>query len=317
MHLSLRPFLIAAALAAVGGFAAAALGGCASKHPLPEAPAAAATPASKQPSKQTGTGASAGAEPSGTGASTGAGIPSGGCASAGAAAPGIAGPSEASGGGSTGARTAASGGASVGVGMPSGRGASAGAGAAAGAGPSAVSGGASISAGTSVGSGAGAATPSGRAQTSDERRAALDKRLNESLGSFDEQLRKEQQRIAQERDARQATVMTVAAVDGSPKPGADQNAEASGNTATEPSVSRRGESRSARARGGDLKSDKSSAGGGSASGNGAVSREIPNGNDDDVIARRLRKAAEQETDPELKDKLWKEYVEYKKNTQGK
>ena len=34
-----------------------------------------------------------------------------------------------------------------------------------------------------------------------------------------------------------------------------------------------------------------------------------------ILARRIRKAAELETDPELKDKLWKEYVEYKKNTQ--
>jgi hypothetical protein len=48
-----------------------------------------------------------------------------------------------------------------------------------------------------------------------------------------------------------------------------------------------------------------------------VATEIPDGSDDDVIARRLRKAAEQETDPELKDRLWKEYVEYKKNTPGK
>jgi hypothetical protein len=31
------------------------------------------------------------------------------------------------------------------------------------------------------------------------------------------------------------------------------------------------------------------------------------------VARRLRKAAEQETDPELKEKLWKEYINYKKN----
>jgi hypothetical protein len=261
MHLLLRPFLIAAALAAVGGFAAAELGGCASEQPLPEAPAAAATPASKQEPKPTGTGASAG-DP----------VPPGG------------GPSVASGGGSTSAGTSAGGGASA----------------------------------SSAG---GAAIPSGRAQTSDERRAALDKRLNDSLGSFDEQLRKEQQRLAQERDARQATVVTVAAVDASPKPDADQNAEAAGNTATEPSVSHRGQSRSARS--GDLKSDKSAggaggaSGNGDASGNGAASREIPNGNDDDVIARRLRKAAEQETDPELKDKLWKEYVEYKKNTQGK
>jgi hypothetical protein len=190
-------------------------------------------------------------------------------------------------------------------------------------------GGASGGARTSAGAGAsadspgGAAIPSDREQTADERRAALDRRLNDSLGSFDERLRKEQQRIAQERDARQATVTTVAAVDGSPKsdPAADQNAEAAGNTPTElpqkSSASQRGTTESRSARGGDLKSDKTAGGGGSASGNGAMSNEIPAGNDDDVIARRLRRAAEQETDPELKDKLWKEYVEYKKNTQGK
>jgi hypothetical protein len=37
--------------------------------------------------------------------------------------------------------------------------------------------------------------------------------------------------------------------------------------------------------------------------------------DDDIVARQLREAAESETDPELKEKLWKEYEEYKKNTQ--
>jgi hypothetical protein len=36
------------------------------------------------------------------------------------------------------------------------------------------------------------------------------------------------------------------------------------------------------------------------------------GNDDDIVARRLRKAAEEETDPELKERLWKEYYDYKK-----
>ena len=38
------------------------------------------------------------------------------------------------------------------------------------------------------------------------------------------------------------------------------------------------------------------------------------GEDDDIVARQLREAAEKETDPELKEKLWKEYEEYKKNT---
>ena len=36
--------------------------------------------------------------------------------------------------------------------------------------------------------------------------------------------------------------------------------------------------------------------------------------DDDIVARQLREAAENETDPELKEKLWKEYEAYKKNT---
>ena len=39
--------------------------------------------------------------------------------------------------------------------------------------------------------------------------------------------------------------------------------------------------------------------------------DIPSGNDDDVIARQLREAAEAETDPEIKEKLWEEYRKYK------
>jgi len=35
--------------------------------------------------------------------------------------------------------------------------------------------------------------------------------------------------------------------------------------------------------------------------------------DDDIVARQLREAAEKETDPELREKLWKEYEEYKKS----
>jgi hypothetical protein len=140
----------------------------------------------------------------------------------------------------------------------------------------------------------------------------LDKQLNDSLGSFDARLRKEQQRTAQERDARQATVAAATASatsDGAAKPGTDQTADAAGSTTDVR------DKRSVHA--GDLKSDKSTAdaNGGAAKGNGAVANEIPDGNDDDIVARRLRKAAEQETDPELRDKLWKEYVEYKKNAQ--
>ena len=44
------------------------------------------------------------------------------------------------------------------------------------------------------------------------------------------------------------------------------------------------------------------------------SNETLDGSDDDVVARQLREAAEKETDPELREKLWKEYEQYKTNT---
>lgn len=187
------------------------------------------------------------------------------------------------------------------------------------------------------GTAAGSATPPAQAQTAEERRAALDKQLNDSLGSFDARLRKEQQRVAQERDARQATVPASTVSTGSTattaapalagvtaKPATDQTASVAGSTTPEGAVKssgshgggtgKRGDTPSTHA--GDLKSDNS---GGdadaSSNGNGALANEVPDGNDDDIVARRLRKAAEQETDPDLRDKLWKEYVEYKKNAQ--
>jgi hypothetical protein len=38
------------------------------------------------------------------------------------------------------------------------------------------------------------------------------------------------------------------------------------------------------------------------------------GYDDDIVARQIREAAEKETDPELKAKLWKEYEDYKRGS---
>lgn len=41
-------------------------------------------------------------------------------------------------------------------------------------------------------------------------------------------------------------------------------------------------------------------------------KDISDGRDDDVVARQLREAAERETDPALRERLWKEYRDYKK-----
>jgi hypothetical protein len=39
--------------------------------------------------------------------------------------------------------------------------------------------------------------------------------------------------------------------------------------------------------------------------------DIPDGNNDDVVARQLREAAMREPDPEVREKLWNEYRKYK------
>jgi hypothetical protein len=175
------------------------------------------------------------------------------------------------------------------------------------------------------GAGAGAASGNGPGQTSDERRAAIDQQLADSLGSFDAQLRTEQQRVAQERDARQAAAAAAGSAATERAAGA-KSGESSGSAATEGTegeadkpggTGRHGGLSKPRDHSGDLKSEKASKKPDDNAGNGASAREIPDGSDDDVVARRLRQAAQQETDPELKDKLWKEYLDYKKNAQNK
>jgi hypothetical protein len=162
---------------------------------------------------------------------------------------------------------------------------------------------------------------SGRAQTPEERKGAIDKRLDDSLGTFDGEIRKEQEKNAQERDARNAAAAGAGTADAETTDNtADTKKEgdlASGGTAGTEGP----EGKDRQRKPGDLKSDKErkaegnagTGSGGGAQGSGAGATEIPDGSDDDVVARRLRKAAEAETDPELKEKLWKEYVEYKKN----
>lgn len=178
--------------------------------------------------------------------------------------------------------------------------------------------------GTTGGGTAGAAAsgPEGPGQTSDERRAAIDKQLSDSLGSFDSELRGEQQRVAQERDTRRAKAGTATS-DGQ---SSDKGGDSAGSAATElpqgdsdrpNGTPRRGDASRRRDSSGDLKSEKASKKPDDNAGNGATAREIPDGSDDDVVARRLRQAAEQETDPELKEKLWQEYIDYKRNAQGK
>jgi hypothetical protein len=154
----------------------------------------------------------------------------------------------------------------------------------------------------------------GDARTPEERRAGVDGKLDASLGTFDDQLRREQQRTAQERDARAAGRPEGAAVDEA-QHGAKQGGgrDRSGDLHSE--TAQNGDKAGQK---GDEKGDKQAGGASMPNGGGGASaaNALPSGVDDDIIARRLRKAAEAETDPELKEKLWKEYRDYKENTRS-
>lgn len=172
-------------------------------------------------------------------------------------------------------------------------------------------------AGTSGGGGAaerqdGSADAGIPAQTPGERRAGIDSQLDASLGRFDDQLRREQQRTAEMGDARAA---------GRPDAGAGGGDEffrdRSGDLRSESSTVARSGGGARTGTGDGVSGGDASAGGGGQRGSGGVSAlPIPSGADDDIVARRLRRAAEAETDPELQEKLWKEYIDYKQNTRG-
>jgi hypothetical protein len=157
----------------------------------------------------------------------------------------------------------------------------------------------------------GSATPEGPggAQTSEERRQAGEKSLDDSLGDFDKTLKKEQERVARERDAR-------GTAEGEAQSG--DEGEQGGGEGAGGGNPRSGDLQSAGAppKGANNEGDASGENNGvkGASGSGSGSQKVRSGSDDDIVAKRLRKAAEEETDPELKERLWKEYNDYKKAT---
>ncbi len=141
-------------------------------------------------------------------------------------------------------------------------------------------------------------------QTTDEQIASLDAELLSGLGEFDEMLLREQDRV------RAAAPMTDAAggggagdagtaegLDGAEGEDGEDGAEAEGDSGADASQGE-GAGTGAQRQGGRR----------------GVPPDIPDGSDDDVVARQLREAAEKETDPELKKKLWEEYRKYKQGT---
>jgi hypothetical protein len=146
-------------------------------------------------------------------------------------------------------------------------------------------------------------------QTPEEQIAAMDAMLNAGLGAYDERLLREQERI-------KAATPNNNAGEGDASNGSDGSSDGdAGNTDQQADstgeAGRQAEDGNAQQRRGPV---DNSEGAGAAGQDKDVPADIPDGSDDDIVARQLREAAERETDPELKAKLWDEYRRYKQGT---
>ena len=160
-------------------------------------------------------------------------------------------------------------------------------------------------------------------RTAEEQVEALDAMLMAGLGEYDERLLREQERIkadAPSNDSGSGGGAGSGGEGGGDGSGGEGDGEGdsegdagsdgrnSGGTAgTNPQSGQTG----GQPAGGPVDSSRGS---GERGNDRDQPADIPDGSDDDVVARQLREAAEQETDPELKEKLWEEYRRYKRGT---
>jgi hypothetical protein len=186
------------------------------------------------------------------------------------------------------------------------------------------------------GSARGASSETGGGEIPEEREldavVLLDRELNDSLAEFDEMLLRELDDIRARSAQRMKNLAEEAAVAakrlkesgvdvrGSSEEAEPENRGEGSRAEKEEQAEEQGRGRGEHEEGGQ----EDSTGNGrdekarSGAGEGYGKRADPysgSDQDDDIVARQLREAAEKETDPELKEKLWKEYEEYKKATQ--
>ena len=184
--------------------------------------------------------------------------------------------------------------------------------------------------------GAGAGNPGGGSvggpATNDEQRAAINHRIDESMVAFDHHIQHAQDELNKERDAVTATGAGGAGgaegggqeggggaggeKGGHPSGGAQGGTGATGSaagtgTAATGHGGASGAPRTGASGGGTAGSSNGGSAGGISNGPARVPADVGNGSDDDIVARQLREAAMKEKDPQLQEKLWQEYRDYK------
>jgi len=150
------------------------------------------------------------------------------------------------------------------------------------------------------------------ARTHDEQTAELDERLGASLAEFDELMKRRQDEIDRERAAapemgsngRPGGAGGGLSGAGSRDSGDDGEADDTSGGSNMPIDTAEGDETE-----GGTPGDEAEEGSPR-----DIPSDIPDGSDDDIVARQLREAAMKEEDPALREKLWQEYRDYKKGS---
>ena len=151
--------------------------------------------------------------------------------------------------------------------------------------------------------------------------AELDRQLDASLTEFDGALLKEMERIQTASTAKMRGLAQEAAEAANRlKKGTGGESESQGEISKQDEQSEDGDktSENEKKSGSDKDREEEDRGIESSKDSKTIAGKGKGGygkEDEDIVARQLREAAENETDPELKAKLWEEYEEYMKNTQ--
>jgi len=155
-------------------------------------------------------------------------------------------------------------------------------------------------------------------QTQGERTSALTRQLDAALGDFDEMLLREQEQVkAATPPVTTADIRasgTSGTRNGSGDSGSGETSSRSGDIPERGDAAGEDPGGAGSASGGTSASSTDRAAGSRQTPPGVTPPDIPDGSDDDVVARQLREAAEKETDPALRARLWEEYRKYKRGT---
>ena len=159
------------------------------------------------------------------------------------------------------------------------------------------------------------AAAGGNGQSTAERQASLEAELEGSFGRYDGMILRERDKVLADGAARGAEDQLeqedpgFGQGDGTGEGG--NSPYGAPNTQSGADSSNSGDGQGPAARGennGDYRGAK-----GKPANNGLppVPDDIPDGSDDDIVARQIREAAMAEKDPKLREKLWEEYRKYK------